>query len=327
MKSSLTAKKILAMLIVTVVCITLFSVSTAAASIGTTTGSITITLQDSDQQPLPGVTFRLYRIATAYADRNGVHFTYTDEFRNNGMQAGNFSDAYLPVHLTAYAQLNHISFTEKTTDATGTAVFGNLPFGAFLLVPVGKNDGYLAPSPFIVALPIKDTANDKWVSDIDASPKIEDDSGEYEETYITVKKRWETTESIPDSITVALLRDGVIADTVVLNEQNNWYHRWDGLDKNHSWNVVETEVPREYTVTYVTSEMTVIIINTHEDYEEDPSAPPDEPPPPDKPPEDELIDTGQLNWPVPVFATAGLLLFSIGWAMLNLGKQDDEEEA
>ena len=39
---------------------------------------------------------------------------------------------------------------------------------------------------------------------------------------------------------------------------------------------------------------------------------------------DELIETGQLNWPVPVFAIAGMLLFSIGWAVLNFGKKEIE---
>ena len=34
-----------------------------------------------------------------------------------------------------------------------------------------------------------------------------------------------------------------------------------------------------------------------------------------KPP---LIQTGQLNWPVPVLAVSGILLFSLGWAMVNL---------
>ena len=39
---------------------------------------------------------------------------------------------------------------------------------------------------------------------------------------------------------------------------------------------------------------------------------------------EELIKTGQLNWPVPVFSIAGLLLFSIGWVMFNSGKKDEE---
>ncbi len=320
-----TAKRIIAVLMAAVLCVALFSVSTTAASIGATTGSITITLRDSALTPISGVSFRLYQIASATADRNGVHFAYTDEFAGNGMPAGNFGDAYLPIHLTAYAQLHNIPYTESATDEAGIIVFRSLPFGAYLIVPVGKTEGYLAPNPFIVSLPMRDTANDKWIPDVDASPKIEDDSGEYEKTYISVKKQWKTDEPIPQSITAALLRDGEIVDTAVLNAQNNWYYRWESLDANHSWSVVETEVPDEYTVTYVASEMTVVIINTHEDYEEEPTTPPDFPPPPDKPPEDDLIDTGQLNWPVPVFATAGLVLFAIGWGMLNLGKKDEEE--
>ena len=98
--------------------------------------------------------------------------------------------------------------------------------------------------------------------------------------------------------------------------------------------------------------MTVIITNTATDYEEETTTTPEEdtttPTDPSSPdddtttPEDtttpdsdttkpqgttkpeELIDTGMLNWPVPVFSIAGLLLFSIGWAMLNLGKKDEE---
>ena len=212
-------------------------------------------------------------------------------------------------------------------------MFGSLPFGAYLVVPAGRPEGYLPPNPFIVTLPIKDTVNNEWVHDVDASPKVQDDEGRYDGMYISVKKIWKTTDEIPQSITVALLRDGVIVDTFTLNESNKWSHRWENLSGNYVWSVVETEVPSEYAVTYVTSELTVVIINTHEDYVEEPSTSPDQPPPdqpPDEPPEDkpsedELIDTGQLNWPVPVLATAGMLLFSVGWAMLNLGKKDEEE--
>lgn len=37
-----------------------------------------------------------------------------------------------------------------------------------------------------------------------------------------------------------------------------------------------------------------------------------------------LVDTGQLNWPVPVLAVSGLLVFSLGWVMLNCGKKETE---
>ena len=40
--------------------------------------------------------------------------------------------------------------------------------------------------------------------------------------------------------------------------------------------------------------------------------------------EEELIYTGQLNWPVPTFAIAGLLIFSAGWILLNSDKKDEK---
>lgn len=40
-----------------------------------------------------------------------------------------------------------------------------------------------------------------------------------------------------------------------------------------------------------------------------------------KPP---LIQTGQLNWPVPVLAIAGMLLFAAGWVLVSTGKERHE---
>ena len=287
------------------------------------------------------------------------------------MDMGDFSDAYLPVHLTAYAQILSVAYTEKSTDNTGKVDFDILPCGAYLVVPVGIDEGYLNPTPFIVTVPMKDETQNKWIYNIDATPKIESDKDDTDEkTYISVKKYWQSTEKTPDSITVSLIKDGEVSDSVTLSATNNWYHKWKNLDKNHSWSVVETDVPEGYTVSYVTSQMTVIITNTDDDYEDETTTSPDDTTTTDSTtnpddtttpddttksedttsagdtttqsstkPEDttkptgttesttkpeELIDTGQLNWPVPIFTIAGLLLFSIGWMMFNFSKKDEE---
>ncbi|MGN0479892.1 MAG: pilin N-terminal domain-containing protein [Hominenteromicrobium sp.] len=44
------------------------------------------------------------------------------------------------------------------------------------------------------------------------------------------------------------------------------------------------------------------------------------------PEEPNLPQTGQLNWPVPVLAAAGLLLFAAGWAMCFRRKKDTHEK-
>ena len=392
-------KRAVSMLVIVVVCFTLFSFGTSAVSLDTK-GSITLTtLSKESKKPISGAVFRVYRIASAYAVGDGIGYVYTDEFKNNGMEMGNFSDAYLPVHLSAYAVLKAISYTEKATDSSGKVVFDNLQCGAYLVVPVGIDEGYLNPTPFIVTVPMKDETENKWVYNVDATPKIGVDKDETtEKTYISVKKYWQSKEKNPESITVSLVKDGVITDTVTLHAGNNWYYRWDDLDKNHSWNVVETLVPSGYNVSYVSSEMTVIITNTKEGYEEetttsheetttapeettspDETTKPDDTTRPDNTTEsttghtdvtesttqpigttdsteptdvtqsttssngsketttrstgsketttkpEELIKTGQLNWPVPVLSIVGLLLFSMGWAMFNFSRKDEEE--
>lgn len=361
------AKKAIAMLIISSMCFTLFSFGTAAVSLEER-GSISLTALDKEtKEPISGATFRIYKIASAYEKDGSIYYIYTDEFKNCGMNMGNFDDAYLPVHLMIHATVNAVAFHEKSTDKNGKVVFDNLQCGAYLIVPVQMEDGYLNPSPFIVTVPMRDSVKNEWIYNIDASPKIEADKDTSDEkTYISVKKLWESTEKTPDSIKVSLIKDGEIIDSIILNAANNWYHRWDDLDKNHSWCVIETDVPSGYKASYITSQMTVIITNTDDDYEQETTTNPDdttisdgdttspddttasdgttnpddttEPTGTTKPTDttrptgttesttkpEELIHTGQLNWPVPVFAIAGLLLFSIGWAMLNFGKKDEE---
>lgn len=354
---NISVKKIIAILITIVTCVTLLSLSSSAVSYKQI-GNITLSTLDKDsKEPISGASFRIYRIASAYFKGEEIYFVYTDEFKDCGMEMGNFSDAYLPVHLMVYATVNAIASEEKTTDISGKVTFRNLQSGAYLIVPTGMKNGYLNPTPFIVTVPMKDKTQKKWIYDIDATPKIEADKDDTDEekTYISVKKIWETYGKTPDSINVSLIKDGKIVESVALSAANNWYHRWDNLDENHSWNVVETDIPDRYKVSYLTSEMTVIITNTATDYEEETTTTPENTTTSTKPsfPDDattttvdttspdgsttnptgatesttkpeELIDTGQLNWPVPVFASVGLILFSIGWSMLNFSKKDEE---
>ena len=41
------------------------------------------------------------------------------------------------------------------------------------------------------------------------------------------------------------------------------------------------------------------------------------PPPPTKPQDEKLPQTGQLNWPVPLLAVSGLILFAAGWCLCS----------
>ena len=81
-----------------------------------------------------------------------------------------------------------------------------------------------------------------------------------------VIKLWEDKgyeENRPAEITVELLADGHVYDTVVLNADNNWMHQWNGLDKDTVWSIHEAAVPENYS-SVITAEGSVFIItNTY----------------------------------------------------------------
>lgn len=332
MKNKRLGKTIIMLFAVLVICIC--SVSPSACAILSKNGTITLNVADSNTGvPLEDVTFRLYFFAAAYEKGNGVGYDYVIPYDDCNMDMDNLQDAYLPIHLALFANTHELPYTEKTSDKNGHIVFDNLVPGVYLVYASESTDKYFMPAPFVVSVPFYDNENKSWIYDVTPTPKMQiHGASETDElTYISVKKIWETDSAHPESISVALLKDFKTVETVELNESNNWSFRWDKLSTKHIWSVVEANVPDGYTVSYETSSNTVTIINKSDSPEGttvSPSQPDyDNTTEPDGEPTtapDELIYTGQLNWPIPVFSIAGLLLFSIGWAMLNFGKKDEE---
>lgn len=81
-----------------------------------------------------------------------------------------------------------------------------------------------------------------------------------------VIKLWEDKgyeEKRPAEITVELLADGKVYDTVVLNANNSWMHQWNGLNKDTMWSIKEVAVPENYN-SVITAEGSVFVItNTY----------------------------------------------------------------
>lgn len=355
------AKKLTSVIIATLMVFAVFvlTLSPTAAALLDQKGSITLHVATTTGKPLVGATFRLYYFANAHQSGSGVRYEFVPPYDKANISIGNLQDSYLPVHLAGFAVTRSLPCIEKSADNDGLIVFDDLTPGLYLLVPYGNFEGYYMPAPFVINIPEYDKGEQKWEFDIVATPKmlIIDGDADTQSTYISVQKKWETEGEHPKNITVVLLRDLEEFARVQLNDSNNWYYRWDSLPKNYVWNVVEAAVPDGFKVQYETSSNTVTIINKADNTEEtttsaitgtQPGTPPDENPSDVTKPgettapsydgtttattipaettteQDRLVDTGQLNWPVPVLAIAGLLVFSIGWAMLNFGKKETE---
>ncbi|MGN1410000.1 MAG: Cna B-type domain-containing protein [Eubacteriales bacterium] len=165
-----------------------------------------------------------------------------------------------------------------------------------------------------------------------------------------------------DSVKIGLIKNGKLVDTVYLGDHNDWCYTWSNLQRGYGYDVVELEVPEGYTVSYSYEYSNKIIVkNTIDKIEipeiietEEPQKPDDKEPiidenvetdtpepdetepqipdlPETEPDETEkpveetepgLIQTGQLNWPVPVLAGCGLLLFMLGWILTFMKRKD-----
>ena len=338
------AKKITSVVaIFMMIAVFVLPLSPAATAVLEEKGSITLHLTNTvTNKPLANISFRLYFVAEAYEEGIGVRYEMNPPYDEANIDMSNLQDSMLPIHLMHFAVSRSLPYTEKSTNDKGIVVFDKLTPGLYLVAPSDKDAFGQIAMPFVVSVPTHNLQNGTLDFNINASPKIFDNMGENEgiKTYISVVKKWETDKKHPMSITVVLLRNFQEYAKVELNAGNNWYHRFDNLSPDYIWNVVEENVPDGYTVSYDTSSNTVAIINKSDDIEEENTTGDGKPegstgegekpgegttnPPEEETEEDKLVHTGQLNWPVPVCAISGLLIFSIGWAVLNFGKKESE---
>ena len=300
------------------------------------------------QYPCRGAAFRLYRAAevSPYGE-----YTLTGDFKDYPVSLDQPDWRALASTLEGYVARDELQpMAQGETDENGRLTFSGLEPGLYLITGERHTAGGVTytPEPFLVSLPGLDGA-DNWVYEVTANPKYEeeqepDDKPDGGTVKCKVLKVWEDggAEGRPAGVTVQLLRNGKVYDTVTLSEENGWSHTWTGLDKNRACQVVEADVPEGYTVTVSREGITFVVTNTREDVPgepnpENPDQPgsPDEPGNPDQPGEPgtpggpgtpqgpALPQTGTLWWPVPLLACGGMALFLTGWVRRRSGDSDE----
>lgn len=120
---------------------------------------------------------------------------------------------------------------------------------------------------------------------------------------LTAKKVWvDKGTDRPGAVSVVLYNGDSYVERVSLSDLNGWEYTWYDLDGEGDWKVVEQDIPTGYKATYKTVNGITTITNTSS-----------------------LIQTGQLNWPIPVLGVSGLLLLIVGSFILIMKKRDDRE--
>lgn len=259
------------------------------------TGSISVTLVSKDgETPMAGAELSVYYVATVSVDAEGkLFYAYTQAFADCGIA---LDDPGLATKLDAFVIEYSVDCRKLLTDAQGKALWEDLPLGLYFVKQTGAAAGFAPCASFLVTVPME--TGDGYQYRVDASPKT--DVARYID--LTIRKVWNTDENAqtPEQVTVQLLRGNTLVETVILNEENGWKKTLFDLPESDGYSVKEVNIPQGYTATYSQTGYTFTVTNT-------PS----------------LAQTGQILWPIPVFAMAGMVFLMAGFALLRKSEAEN----
>ena len=238
--------------------------------------SLTITYLD-EGAPLINAEFDIYLVATVDAQNR---MTPTPSFRGYSVNYQNTSNEALralATTLEGYILRDNIPPTGTgRTDSEGKVYFPDtgVKMQPGLYMAMGQrhiqSGFYYDASPFMIFLPHQNEDTEEWNYNVTVNSKY--DSGTVPnnpENPVLVERKvlkvWNDNgyeHKRPKQVIVQLLRDRTIFDTVILNAENNWRFRWEGLDDQYRWTVVEKE-PNNYTVQVTREGITFVVTNTY----------------------------------------------------------------
>jgi LPXTG-motif cell wall-anchored protein len=99
---------------------------------------------------------------------------------------------------------------------------------------------------------------------------------------------------------VQLLRDEIVVQTAILHEGNNWQVTYTDMPESDAYSIKEVDIPQGFTATYKQKDYVFTVTNTST-----------------------LAQTGQLVWPIPVLAFAGVLLIGMGGLLLQKKREQN----
>lgn len=281
-------------------CLLLCSTAFAAGSIDTGKPcSLTV-----DYHGFADVEFSLYRVASVSVTEQ---FTLTGDFAGypvsvNGLNSAGWNA--LASTLTSYVGMDAIQpLNTGKTSAGGRLTFANLQTGLYLVIGKShtESDGWIyTPMSVLVSLPGRAVGGGGWNYDVTATPKYSRVQIPPAGSTVTVKtlKGWDDAgheADRPAYITLYLLENGTVCDTVTVTKADNWTYEWTDLDAASTWTVTEKPMDH-YTVSIQQQANVFVITNTYVDFPtppgpgpgpgpDDPDDPddPDTPTPPDDP--------------------------------------------
>lgn len=227
-----------------------------------------LTIHYADDEPLVGAKFNLYQLGTWNDDAESVQLQ--EPYDGYGVDVDltdtstwkDASSAFQGFILRDKIQPD----AQGKIDENGFLTFAHLERGAYLIVGQTHvvNESSYHCEPILLMLPAFD--GEHWQETVTVEQKYEKEPlSDKEEKADTRKvlKIWteKKDEQRPASISIDLLKDGTLYDTVTLSEENQWSHIWSDLPAGHDWQVAE-DVPKGYKVKVTREGKSFVVTNT-----------------------------------------------------------------
>lgn len=220
----------------------------------------------TDEVILSGMDWNLYKVSST--KENDV-YKLEDDFSGYKVSLKDLSTTSTMLDvantLENYAVLDKISpVSSSSTDENGVVYFGDLEKGLYLLS--GKSviidDKKYIPSAMLVEV----EENKQTAFELVAYPKFTSKTISQNSIKYTVRKMWlnddDDLENRPNDIIVELYMNDELAETVHLNDSNNWEYSWTSTNIV-DWRVKEVSVPENYMVIYRNDEVIYLVVNIH----------------------------------------------------------------
>ena len=258
-----------------------------------------------DGTPYPDLEIRIFQVAAYKSDGS---YEATDRFAKYPVKIHNIRSQKewqeSTQALVAYIEADDLTPTATgKTDDTGTVVFQDLSVGLYLVMGADARteDGIFRFQPFFVFLPTPEE-NGSYNYHVEANPKPGTVTPISQYKVVKLWKDSGNKKNRPEKVSVEILKDGVLQETVELNPDNNWSYSWETTDVDSQWRVVEKDVPSGYTVSVSSQNGTFTITNVYPQKEVSPP---------------KTGDSSGVQYYIAAMCVSGLMLVILG----SLGKR------
>jgi len=217
-----------------------------------------------------GIEVKTFRVAEVFADGS---YALTGDFADYPVNIYGITSQTewknISSTLGAYAVADRLTPTRRSyTDNTGAVCFVDILPGMYLTLSVQIEEPQKITlfETFLTVVPHPSDSGDHNY-DVTAYPKCQTFSPTPGETLYKVVKQWKDdghASQRPASITVDILKDGVLQSTQQLSAKNNWCYTWSAPTDGSNWQAVERQIPSGYSVTVTKQDTTLLLTNTYD---------------------------------------------------------------